>query len=292
MNFPRALAVAVAALVVVAAVGYAGFVYALYSADRSAYTATVAAEYDYDAVLENATAAGYDVRRVDSSGYHPDVAELDAELGPGYEIAGVSYYHESGARLDATVFADEGKTELVLWGPDYEPVDPDALPEAWMVERISHLLGVDDAAARGYVDEIRAALTDDDVRVAQTDADERLRFAAVYAAFEAQSNASPVVRTEHDGQGRVVYEYAADGEPAGDVEFVVGRATLTDREGEYTYTLNVDRAGGVGVTVLGPAGKERPDGELRESVRERFAGVGIPPEAADELAFEYDGGVW
>lgn len=290
MNLPRVLAVSVVVLAVVAAAGYAAFAFVLYTSDRSAYTA---ADYDYDAVLSNAEAAEYDVRRVDSSGFHPDgIDALDAQLGPGYEVVGASYYHESGARLEASVFADEGKTELVLWGSDYEPVDPDALPEEWMVERIGFLLGVDDATARGYVDEMRAALTDDDVRVARTHAAEPLRFDAVYAEFEANDADSPAVRTSHDGRGAVTYEYAADGDAAGQLEFVVERAVLTDREGRYAYALSVDRAGGVGVTVHGPAGKERSDADLRESVRERFVALGIPAEAADELTFEYDGSVW
>ena len=185
-----------------------------------------------------------------------------------------AYHHESGARLTATVFADEGKTELVFWGANFEPVDPDSLPEAWTVERITRTLGVNEATARGYVDEMRAALTDD-VRVAQTYADERLQFAAVYDEFSALG--SPEVQTPSDGQGWVEYHYAIDGEVVGELAFVVGRATLTDRGGRYTHVLNVDRTGGVGVTVTGPPGKELPDARLRESVRERFAEVGIPP---------------
>ena len=291
MKALHTLVVGVLVLALLVAAGYGAYVFVLYSADRSAYTAATSADYDYDTVVSNAESAGYGVERVDSSGFHPEgVDELDSRLGPEYEIVQAAYHHESGARLEATVFADEGRTELVFWGADFEPVDPDSLPEAWLVERITRMLGVNGTAARGYVDEMRAALTDDGVHVAQTYADERLRFEAVYGNLSALG--APEVKTSYDGQGWVEYRYAVDGEVRGELVFVVGRATLTDEAGRHTYVLNVDRTGGVGVSVYGPAGKEIPEDELRESVRQRFAEVGIPPEAADELVFEYDRSVW
>ena len=83
MKVLRTLVIAVLGLVLVAAAGYGAFAFFLYSADRSAYTAATPAEYDYDEVVSNARSAGYDVERVDSSGFHPEgVDELDARLGP------------------------------------------------------------------------------------------------------------------------------------------------------------------------------------------------------------------
>ena len=291
MKVLRTLVVGVLVLSLLVAAGYGAFMFLLYSADQSAYTAATPADYNYDEVVSNAQSAGYGVTHEDSTGFHPEgVDQLDARLGPEYEVVQASYHHESGARLEATVFADEGRTELVFWGARYEPVDPNALPVEWMVDRITLMLGVNEATARGYVEEMRAALTDDDVRVAQTYADERLQFEAVYGNLSALG--APEVQTSYDGQGWVEYRYANDGEVVGGFSFMVGRATLTDEEGRRTYVLNVDRTGGIGVTVYGPAGKEIPESELRESVRQRFAEVGIPPEAADELVFEYDPSMW
>lgn len=290
MNTLRAVAVLVLAVAVVVAAGYAVFAFVLVSSDVSTYTGNVTVDYEYDAVLADAEARGFTVETVDSSGFHPEgVESLDAELGPNYEITRVVFYHESGARLDANVFADEGKTELVLFGPDFEPVGPDDLPEEWLTERVQLLLGVDEQTARGYVDEMRAATTDDDIPVPQTYASERLQFAAAYAEFDGHDR---TVRTDGTGQGWVEYRYAVDGTATGELHFVAERAELTDRDGRYTYVLNVDRVDGVGVTVKGPANAELTESELRDRVKERFVAVGLPAEVVDEMTFEYDGSVW
>lgn len=289
MNTFRTVAVVLLAVAVAVAVGYAAFFTLLVSADSSAYTATTTAEYDYDEVVAAAEEQGWEVRNEDSSGFHPDDgAALESELGPNYEVARVVYYHESGIRLDVTSFADEGITELVLFGPDFEPLAPDALPEAWLVDRIQLALGVDEATARSYVEEMRAAM-DGDVPIPQTYANEQLQFAAVYESFDGHER---WVRTDSGGQGWVEFHYSVDGTPTGELHFVTERATLTLRDGRTTYVLNVDRVDGIGVAVRGPAGMDRTDAELRSSVREQFAALGIPPEAADDLTFEYDPSVW
>ncbi|WP_255149554.1 hypothetical protein [Halorarius halobius] len=289
MNLLRTVAVVLVALAVVVAAAYAVFAVVLVSADRSAYTANTTAAFDYDAVVANATAAGYDVERVGSSGFHPDgTPDLDAELGADYEVVRTVFYHPDGWRFEANVFAGEGRTELVVFGPEFGPVDPDALPDAWLLDRVQLTLGVDSPTAQRYVDEMRGAVTDD-APIPRTYAAERLRFSAVYAAFEGHER---TVTTGMPGQGWTELHYASDGRATGELHFVVARAEVTDRDGRLSYVLNVDRNGGVGVTVHGPAGMERSDAELRAAVRERFAAVGIPPTAADGLRFEYDPSVW
>lgn len=290
MNALRAIAVVVLSLAVVVAAGYAMFAVVLVSSDTSSYTANTTVDYEYDLVIANAEDRGYTVETIDSSGFHPEgIEQLDAELGPNYEINRVVFYHADGARLVANVFAGEGTTELVLFSPDYEPTTPNDLPEDWMVERIQLLLGVDEATAREYVDEMRAEMTDDDVPIPQTYATERLQFAQVHAEF---GGVERTVRTDGTGQGWVEYHYAVDGDPVGELHFVAERATLPDRDGKYTYVLNVDRVDGVGVTVRGPANAELTDAELREAVEERFVEVGLPAEVVDDMTFEYDGSVW
>jgi hypothetical protein len=285
----RIVVVAVLALVVLVAASYAVFAFVLVSFDQSTYTANATADYDYDGVLDAARETGYDVRTVDSSGFHPQgVEDLDAELGDDYEVVGVTYFHESGIRLELDVF--EESIRLAVYGPAYEPVAADELPEAWLVERVTLALGVDEATARDYVDEMRAATTDDDLPIPETDADERLQFAAVYG--DLRPLGPPETRTWGEGQGGLVYNYTADGDAVGRITFIVGRAELTDREGRYRYVVNVDRVGGIGVAVHGPAGAQLSESELRERVRDRFIEVGIPGDAAEDLEFEYDGSVW
>lgn len=292
MNYVRVGVAVVLAVAVLVAAAYAVFAVLLVSADQSTYTANTTTSYDFDAVVSNAEAEGFTVRTEDASGFHPDgVAELDAALGPEYEISSVVFYHEDGSQLYVAVFEEPGRrTELVYFPSDFRPADPEALPEDWLVDRISLALGADESTARSYVDEMRAAITDDDVPIPRTYTDERLQFHPVYEAFEA--DADPAAVTGGDGQGWVEYHYDRDGTRAGELHFVVGRAILTDRIDGHRYTLNVDRVGGVTVAVSGRSGAEIPETELRENVRSVFARLGIPPEAADDLTFEYDSSVW
>jgi len=252
--------VAIVAVVLVAA-GYAGFAFVLGTFDQSSYTANTTAE-----------------------------DELDTELGADYEVVGATYYHDTGIRLEFDVFDDDGLTELTVYGPAYEPVAAADLPDEWLVERITLALGVDEVTARSYVDELRAATTDDDVPIPETDAEERLQFAAVYDELDGLG--PPETRTWGAGQGGLVYNFTSDGETVGAVTFVVGRAEMTDREGRYRYVFNVDRLGGIGVIVHGPAGSEIPESELRERVQDRFVAIGIPGDAVEDLEFDYDGSVW
>lgn len=292
MNALRAAAVAVVVLALVVAAGYAVFGFVLVSSDRASYTANATTAFDYDAVVANASAAGYDVETVDSFGFHPsEPANLEAALGPNYEVVRVVFYGPDGWRFEANVFADEGRTELVAFDPDFDPVDPAALPEDWLVDRIQLVLGVEAARAEGYVDEMRAAVTDDDVAIPQTYADERLEFADVYAALEGDRDDRSVT-TGTPGQGWTEYHYARNGQPTGELHFVVERAQLTDREGNWAYRVTVDRNGGVGVEIVGPAGADRDEADLRAALRERFTTLGIPPTVADDLTFAYDSSVW
>lgn len=292
MNTLRTGVAIVLGLAILVVAAYAVFALVLVGADQSTYTANTTADYDYDAVVATAEAEGFTVRTEDSSGFHPEgVDALDAELGPDYEIAAVVYFHENGSLLRVNVFEEPGRmTELAYFGPDFRPVAPEDLPEAWLVDRITLSLGVDEATARGYVDEMRGALTDDDVPIARAYTDERLQFEAVYDAFEAET--APTVHSSGDGQGWVEYHYERAGRSLGELDFVVGRAILTDRIDGHDYTLNVDRVGGITVSVTGRAGSEVPEAELRENVRGVFDRLGIPAEAAEELEFEYDGSVW
>lgn len=286
MNKLRTIGLIALATVVLGAGAYAVFGFVLVSADRATYTASTTTDFDYDTVLATAEAEGFAVETVDSVGFHPEgIDELDATLGPDYEVARIVFYHEDGGHLDATVFADEGITELAYWKEDA----PQALPpESWLVDRISLLFDIDDATAEGYVDEMRAAIDDDDVPIPQTTVNDRIEFAAAYEEFDSTPSTT---RTGTPGQGWVEWHYTSGSRPVGELHFIVGRAELTHSADGRTYTLNVDRTGGVGVTVQS-SDRDIPRDELREGVRELFETVGIPPKAAADLTFEYDSSVW
>jgi hypothetical protein len=292
MNALRTAAVTVAVLSLVAVVGYGLFGIILISFDESAYTANTTTAYDYNAVLVNAEAAGYGVRTVDSSGYHPEgVDDLDASLGDDYELTRVVYTDHNDSELWITVYDEaSGTTELAFYTAAPGPATHDELNETWLINHLTVAFGIDEATAAGYVDELQSRINDGESPTVEVP-DHDLQFAAVYERFEADGD--PTVRTELPGQGGLQYLYNdTTSDQRGRLHFVVGRAEITAREDGHRYTLNVDRLGGIGVTVRDRANQEIPDAELRADVRALFERVGLPPEAADDLSFQYDGSVW
>jgi hypothetical protein len=292
MNALRTAAVTVAVLSVVAVVGYGLFGLILVSFDESAYTANTTTAYNYDAVLVDAETEGYHVRTVDSSGYHPEgVDALDASLGDDYELTRVVYTDHNDSELWITVYDEaSGTTELAFYTAAPGPATYNDLNETWLINHLTVAFGIDEATAAGYVDEMRSRINDGESPSVEVP-DYDLQFAAVYERFEADGD--PTVRTELPGQGGLQYLYNdTTSDHRGRLHLVVGRAEITAREDGRRYTLNVDRLGGIGVTVRDRAHQEIPDAELRADVRALFERVGLPPEAADELTFQYDGSVW
>lgn len=293
-------------ILVAVAVAYALFGFILASSDVAAYTSdsTVVADLDFDAALANAEAAGYEVERPDSSGFHPEgIDALDRELGSDYEAFRVVFYYGPGfgaepndgataGRMEAVLYTDEGKAEVEFFRED--PRGPfsaaDLPPDDWMTERLVLLFEVDDARAREYVADVQASVEDDERLVPGVTVTEPVDFHAVYDEFAGR--ADEVTTTESDGQGWHERRYHADGERFGGLDLVLARAEITHEDGGHTYVVNLDRGGGVALTVLADGGEEIPETEYRAVFHEMFDEMGLPPQAVERLTFEYDPSVW
>lgn len=294
---------AVLALLVVAVLAaYAAFGLLLVVTDVASYTsegATVS-DLDYDAVLDRAGAAGYEVERVDSSGFHPDgIEDLDEDLGPDYEVFRVVFIHEDG-ELWATFYADEGIAEVSVFVDSSHrtgSVTADDLPpDAWLLERFTVLFEMDDATAASYVEALEADLdasepSDPGAGTPSVTVDEPVTFQATYEEFTSQATRVETMSVPGEGWHERAY-YDDDDQRLGRLEFVLGRATITHEVAGRTYRLHVDRHGGVRAEATAPVYRSLEEDEVREAFRGMFEELGIPPETVDHLQFEYRGSVW
>ena len=296
-RFALALAAAVAVALLAA---YAVFAGVLIGSDVASYSSdgVVVSDLSYETALERAAAAGYAVERVGSSGFHPEgIAELDDELGPGYEAFRVTFDRSETKRLWATFYADEGVTVVTLFADDVrgEFTVGDLPPDEWLVDRLTLLFEMDDATAERYVAELKTDVRTGDPEEPGAGApsvriDEPVAFRAAYD--DLTTRATAVNATSEPGSGWHVREYYADGERLGSAEFVLPRATVTHEANGYAYRVHLDYHGGVAVDARTRASRSFEEADVRAVVKTMFEAMGIPPETADHLRFEYRGSVW
>ena len=279
---------------------YALFGLVLVGSDVASYSSegVVVAGLEYDDVLANADAAGYTVERVGSSGFHPQgIDELDAELGPEYAVFRVIFEYDADSRMWATIYANEGVTEVRFFADDLrEPFTEAHLPpDDWVIEQFVLAFDVDETTAEAYLDELTDDIrtTDPSTPGASTPTitvGESVDFAAVHDEFT--SRATDVTASATDGSGWHERRYYVDDTRIGGVDFVVERVVIEHRTDGHTFSVHVDRLGGVNAGVESHPSRIYEEDEVRAVVREMFVDMGIPPDTVDRLAFEYRGSVW
>lgn len=295
------LAILIVGLIVVAILGaYAAFGLLLIGFDVASYTSdgVTVAEPGYDDIRSNAAIAGYDIERVESTGFHPDgVDELDAELGPDYEVFRVVFDYSETQRMWATFYADEGITVVTVFADDVRgPVTESELPpEEWLVDRLTVLFEMDETTAAGYVEDLEADLraadpSDPGAGTPSVDVDESVDFPGAYAAI---TDASTAVETNASpGTGWHERHYVADDRKIGSIDFVLARSTITHRADGTTYRIHVDYHGGLRIEAETRAYRSLEEAEVRAAFRAMFERLGIPPETVDHFHLEYRGSVW
>ncbi|TKX51263.1 hypothetical protein EXE49_03305 [Halorubrum sp. ASP121] len=300
MKLLRWAAVALVGAVVVVAAAYAVFAGVLIGSDVASYSSdgVTVSDLAYEDALDRADAAGYEVERVGSSGFHPaGIAELDADLGPEYEAFRVTFDHSEATRLWATFYADEGVTVVTVFadGNRGEFTVDDLPPEEWLVDRLTTLFEMDEATAAGDVEELQANVRDAEPDELEAGApeiriEEPVAFRATYDELTAR--ATTVTERSVPGSGQHTREYYAGGARLGAIDFVLSRATVTHEVDGYTYRVHLDYHGGIEVDAQTRASRSFEEADVRATFRRMFEEMGIPPETADHLRLEYRGSVW
>lgn len=294
----RAVALAAALLVVVAAVLYGGFFLMLAAGDQSTYQSdsTVVDDADFDAVLENARAAGYAVEVRDGNGFHPgDVPAFDREFGTDYRVFRSVFCYDEHTRMEVLFSAHEeaGSGVIVELFEDEHP-GPISLaqlpPDAWIRDRLTLMFEMDDDTAQAYVVALRDEIRNGSAGVPSVEIDEPWHLGPVHGNFTSMS--TDVTDDGPDGIGWYERRYVVDNRTVGGFDFVLAAAVVGHREGRRTYEIHVDRLGGLQFVSEGPAGDEVPDDELRAVFRRMLRDLGLPPGAVDRVTFQYRSSVW
>ena len=268
------------------------------TADEASYWSdSLQVDVAYDDALAAAREAGYAVEEpyyVNSNeprGIAPgEIADLEARFGDGYRVFGFSLYHTDRVFVEVGVTGETPSVSLFDEASVAGEFPVESVPpEAWLVDRLTLAFDVSAADARERAADLREqAAEGTDIPSVEV---------AAPVAFEAVYEFARGERTDATGSPTGGDGWYTEMSFRGDrrilsVFFVVQSAEIRRRDGNRTYTLKLDRLGGLYARVGLPVGEEIPEETYRDVFRELFGDIGIPPETVDELTFEYSPSIW
>lgn len=232
----------------------------------------------------------YYVGSTEPRGIHPsEFADFDDRFGPEYRVFGVTFYPSTGVYVE---FLFTPRIPTVTLG-DERGVDEFPLSsfpaEAWLRERLSLVFDVSASGVGEYVEDLRSQAAEGTSNPT-VGVDAPITFQRIYEAIESERNSASGSDTGGDGWYKETS--SVDGRRFAVVDVVVQSMEVRHEDGRRTYTLKLDRFGGLYLTVRLPVGKEIPEEEYRSTFRQLFEDVGLPADVVDELSFEYSGSVW
>jgi hypothetical protein len=268
------------------------------NADEASYWSdSLQVDVEYDDALAAAREAGYTVEEPfyvsskEPRGIAPDgLADLETRFGPGYRVFGFSLFHTDRVFIEVGVTGETPSVSLFDEATVAEEFPIESIPpEAWLVDQFTLAFDVSEADARDHAADLREQAAEG-TDIPSVDVSAAVDFAAVYervAAERTEASGSPT-----GGDGWYTETSFRDDRRFATVYFIVQSAEIRRRDGDRTYTLKLDRLGGLYARVGLPVGEEIPEEEYRNVFRELFEDIGLPPAAVDELTFEYSPSIW
>lgn len=253
-------------------------------------------DVDYDAVMTAARDAGYTVEEpyyvgaTEPQGIHPSgFADFDERFGPEYRVFGITFYPSTDVfveflftpRVPTVALGDER-------GVDEFPVSSFP-PEEWLHERLSLVFDISASAADEYAEDLRSQVAEGSSNPT-VGVDAPVTFERAYEAIESERTDAAGSATGGDGWYKETS--SVEGRRFAVVDVVVQSLEVRHEDARRTYTLKLDRLGGLYLTIRLPVGEEIPEDEYRATFRQLFEDVGLPADVVDELNFEYSGSVW
>ncbi|MGC9444177.1 MAG: hypothetical protein ACP5E9_04510 [Candidatus Methanospirareceae archaeon] len=290
------------------AVLYASFGLNLIVSDKAHYSAggKNLGEIDYETIISNANVAGYtvdgpyyvNVKPEATRGLHPpEIKELDERLGEDYRILLAMFYYADGTFFEADLPSDyDGETRISFFNesrpdPYFAPFELQHLPgDAWVIEKFEVLFDLDDSKAQHYLTQLKCSITEQEATVPIIMIKERPNLSAVYEHFKKTSTNATLSPTRGEGWTRQIFY--GPGSKLGALVYLVSNVRIIHRDAEHTYTITIDRLGGVKLEIELGAGEEIPEEEYRTVFRKMFIDLGLPPERLDEFEFEYTPTSW
>ncbi|MFW6317251.1 MAG: hypothetical protein ACOC06_02145 [Halorubrum sp.] len=268
------------------------------NADEASYWSdSLQADVEYDDALAAAREAGFTVEEPfyvnsrEPRGIAPDgLDDLEARFGPGYRVFGFSLFHTDRVFIEVDVTGETAPVSLFDGATVAEEFPIESLPpEAWLVDRLTLAFDVSEADAREHAADLREQAAEG-TDIPSVDVSAAVDFGAVYERVLGERTETTGSST--GGDGWYTETSFRDGGRLATVSFIVQSAEIRRTDGDRTYTLKLDRLGGLYARIGLPVGEEIPEDEYRDVFRELFDDVGIPSAVVDELTFEYAPSIW
>lgn len=250
----------------------------------------------YTHAVSIAKGSGYDYSINDGpGGVQPGLIEgLDPRPGSDFWVNSMYLYYSNSSWFSIS-FSNNGDSTFSFRGEDplaqYRPED---LPEReWVVNKFKIMYGMNEK-------EIEASLPAEnwevnDIFFEQVTVTRYPDIAAVRRHLLEESTSSTFDAENSAGEGGSTETFYNGSKKIGSISYFVPAAEISFKEGLSTYTVHIDRLGGVRLYIsLGSISSKKtiPEKEYRAVFKRIFTDLELPPEKVDEFEFEYGEGFW
>jgi hypothetical protein len=250
----------------------------------------------YTHAVSSSKGAGYNCNTNNGpGGVSPGVIEgLDPRLGSDYRVNSM-YLYCSNSSWFLISFSDNEDLTFSFWSEDpLARYKPENLPEReWVVNKFKIMFGMDESEIEAYFPAEDWAVND--IFFEQVTITRYPDIEAIHRHLLEKSTSSTFDAENSGGEGGSTETFYNGSEITGSISYFVPAAEISHREGWSTYTIHIDRLGGVHLHVsLGPgsSGKTIPEEKYRAVFKRMFTDLGLPPEKVDKVEFEYGEGFW
>lgn len=291
--------------VIIVAFLYASFAFILDSSDHATYYTEEGqnlGELNHEEIMQRAKDAGYDVHgpfyvniKVKSAtGVYPtDMPYIQERLGDDFLLNYATYYEDEEPVMEIVFLGDDMATVMFFnhSRPDlyFSPFEVEHLPqEDWIMERLMVAFGFDRQQAEHELEELKNAI--DAGKKPKMDVSYKVLPDAIYKDLESISTDSEFSLTY--GEGNSMLSFYAHGLLTGRMSFVIPNQRIVHEKEDITYTIKMDRLGGIDLGIKLSAGEHVPEEKYRDVFREMFKNIGLPEEDVDKFRFQYSPSVW
>lgn len=250
----------------------------------------------YTHAISSAKEARYDYNvNAGPGGVQPGVIEgLDQRLGSDYRINSMDLYYSNSSRFSIS-FSNNGDSTFSFLDEDpLAQYKPENLPEReWVVNKFKIMFGMDESEIEFYLPAENWTVNDiffEPVTITRSP-----DISAICRHLLEESTSSTFDSENSAGEGGSTETFYKGSEKIGFIRYFVPAAEISFKEDFSTYTVHIDRLGGVRLYIsLRSNGSEMtiPEKEYRAVFKRIFTGLGLPPEKVDEFEFEYGEGFW
>lgn len=278
---------------------FSGFIFMLTYYDQAFYSSNgvnLGSPGYYTHAISIAKGAGYDYSVNDGpGGVQPGFIEgLDTRLGSDFRVNSMDLYYSNSSWF-SIYFSNNGDSTFSFWGEDpLAQYGPEDLPEReWAVNKFKIMYGMNEKEIEAYLPVDNWEVND--IFFEQVTVTRYPDIVAIRRHLLEESTSSTFDAENSAGEGGSTETFYKGSEKIGSIRYFVPAAEIRFKEGLSTYTVHIDRLGGVRLYISfrsNSSKKTIPEKEYRALFKRIFTDLGLPPEKVDEVKFEYGEGFW